>query len=73
MPRLSQDISCTKGTSVNFIVCTLPPFLGVETPTKFSKKKGGGVDRTSTFREGLLGKTEVTFFRGGNNFQTINK
>ena len=34
---------------------------GVELPTKFKK---GGLDRTSTFRVGLLGKRGVTFFRG---------
>ena len=29
---------------------------GIEPPTKFSKKKGGGLDRTSTFSGNLLGK-----------------
>ena len=34
-----------------------PPFCwGVEPPTKFSKKRGGGLDRISIFRGGLLGK-----------------
>ena len=35
--------------------------------TTVSLKEGGGgeLDRTSTFRVGLLGKTGVTFFRGG--------
>ena len=45
------------------IVCTPPPSfcrgrggrVQVEPPTKFSKR-GGGLERTSTFREGLLGK-----------------
>ena len=47
------------------LVCTPPPFCvggwgkGVEPPTNQIFKKGGGVDRTSSFREG------VTFFRGG--------
>ena len=43
-----------------------PPFLQrgeVEPPTKFSKR-GGALDRISTFRGGLLGKRGVTFFRG---------
>ena len=35
---------------------------GVEPPTKFSKR--GGLDRTSTFRGGLLRKRGVTFSRG---------
>ena len=39
------------------IVCTLPPLSagrrGVVPPIKFQK---GGVDKTSTFRRGLLGK-----------------
>ena len=35
--------------------------------------KKGGLDKTSTFREGLLGKRGVTFFRGGRNFQIKNK
>ena len=39
------------------------PFCwGVEAPTKNPKKEG--LDRTSIFREGLLGKSGVTFFRG---------
>ena len=45
-------------------MCT-PPFCwegGVEPPTIFSK--GGGLDRTSTLRGGLLEKRRVTFFRG---------
>ena len=42
---------------------------GVETPTKFSKR-GGGLDKTSTFRGMLLGERRVTFFSGGGcNFQ----
>ena len=44
----------------------MPPFLlggGGEPPTKFSK--GGGLDRASTFRGGLLGKSGITFFGGG--------
>ena len=44
---------------------------GVEAPTKFSKK--GEVDRTSTFRGKLVGKREVTFFKGGCNFYIKNK
>ena len=50
------------------IVCSPPlPFCRgrgrVEPPTKFSKRLG--LDRTSTFRGGLLGKRGATFFRGG--------
>ena len=55
-----------------------PPSLlfdrGVEPPTKF--QKGGGLDRTSTFTEGLLGKRGMTFFQGegeGCNFYIKNK
>ena len=33
----------------------------------------GVLDKTSTFRGGLLGKTGVTFFRGGCNFHRKNK
>ena len=36
---------------------------GVEPSTKFSKRRG--LDRTSAFRGGLLGKRGVTFFKGG--------
>ena len=43
--------------------CALPPPRVVEPPTKFSKR--GRLDRTFTFRRGLLGKRGVTFFRGG--------
>ena len=45
---------------------------GVEPPTKFSKRVrgGGGLDRTSTFRGGLLGKRGGDFFQGSCNFHT---
>ena len=38
-------------------------------------KKGEGLDRTSVFRGGLLGKRWVTFFKegGGCNFSTKNE
>ena len=51
--------------SVVYIVCT-PPFCRgeVEAPNKFSKQGGGRLDRTLTFRGGLLEKRGVTFFRG---------
>ena len=45
---------------------------GVEPPTKFSKRRGG-LDRTSTFRGRLLGKSVVTFFRGGGELQFSHK
>ena len=38
---------------------------GGEPPTKFSKRGKRGLDRTSTLKEGLLEKREVTFFRRG--------
>ena len=44
-----------------------PPFCrggGVEPPTEFSKR-GRGLDRTSIFRGGLLGKREWLFHGGG--------
>ena len=48
--------------------------LGREPPTKFSKKGGGGgLDKTSTVRGGLLEKMGVTFFREGCNFHIKNK
>ena len=37
---------------------------GVKPPTKFLKRDGG-LDKTSTFRGGLLGKRWVAFFRVG--------
>ena len=37
--------------------------VGVRPPIKFSKKGGGGLDRISIFRGGLLGKRGVTFFK----------
>ena len=55
------------------IVCT-PLFLrrggGLSLQPNFQK---GVLDKTSTFRGGLLGKTGVTFFRGGCNFHRKNK
>ena len=45
---------------------------GGEPLIKFSKR-GEGLDRSSVFRGGLLGKRGVTFFRGGCNFSTKNK
>ena len=39
----------------NHSVHSLPFCRGVEPPTKFSKR-GEGLDRTSTYRGGLLGK-----------------
>ena len=48
-------------------MCTPPSFLegegGVEPPTKFSKR--GGLDKTLTFRGGLLGKGGDFFQAGG--------
>ena len=52
----------------------MPPFCwgkGVKPPTKFSKK-GGGFDRISIFRAGLLGKKRV-FILGGGGFYMKNK
>ena len=51
----------------------LPFCREVEPPTKFSKRGGRGLDRTSTFRGGLLGKRRITFFKGGCNFYIKNK
>ena len=45
---------------------------GIEPPTKFSKR-GGGLDRTSTFKGGLLGKTGLTLFKEGCNFHKKKK
>ena len=47
--------------------CAPPPFCrGVQPLTKFlNKEGGGGLDGTSAFRGGLLGKRGITFFRGG--------
>ena len=54
----------------------LPPFCwgggGVEPPVKFSKMEGEGLDRTSIFRGGLLGKRSDCF-QGGCNFYIKNK
>ena len=46
------------------IVCTPHPSWqgGVKPPTKFSKREG--LDRISSFREGLLGERGRLFFRG---------
>ena len=52
--------SACKNNGVVFVPC----LHMVEPPTKFSKTGGGeGLDRTSTFRGGLLGKTG-DFFQG---------
>ena len=54
-----------------------PPFLqegGVEPPTKFSKKKGGGGLTGPQLLEGVPGKEEGDFFQGrGYNFHIKNK
>ena len=43
--------------------CAPPPICkGLEAPTKFSKRVG--LDRTSTFKGGLLGKRGLLFSRG---------
>ena len=53
--------------------CTPPPICkGVEAPTKFSKREGG-LDRTSTFSRGFLGKRGWLFSRGGCNFHIKNR
>ena len=65
----TEELLCDADDMIESIVCTpSPSFLlegggGVELPTKFSKR--WELDRTSTFRGGLLGKRGVTFFRGG--------
>ena len=59
-----------------FIVCTpLSAVAGEERGGWASSQIfiKGGLDRTSTFRGGLLGKRGVTFFRGGCNFQIKSK
>ena len=52
-------------------LCLMIPKSHSVPPTKFSKR--GGLDRTSTVRGGLLGKMEMTFFRGSCNFYVKNK
>ena len=52
-----------------FAVCVC---RGVEPPVKFSKMEGEGLDRTSVFRGGLLGK-RGDCFQGGCNFYVKNK
>ena len=54
---------------IYIIVCTPPPPLsaggeGVKPPTKFLKRDRG-LDKTSTFRGGLVGERWVAFFRVG--------
>ena len=57
-------------------MCTPPPFCrGVEPPTN-DRVRGGGLDRTSTFRGEVAGKRGMTFFKGGGegcNFYIKNK
>ena len=58
------------------IVCTPPLCWGerVEPPTKFSKRGGGRLDRTSTFRGGCWERGGDFFQRGGGcNFHIKNK
>ena len=38
---------------------------GVESPIKFSKNEGGGLDMITSFRWGWLVKIGVRFFMGG--------
>ena len=61
--------------SVLYIVCTPPDLRGgggwLSLQPNF--QKGGGLDRTFTFRRGLLGKRGVTFFRGDCNCHIKNK
>ena len=59
--------------SRNPIVCAPPPlpFLleeGGRTPYQIPKREGGGLDRTSIFRGGLLGKRGSDLFQGGLQF-----
>ena len=68
---LNNMIIGTAGTAQFALSPLLLRGEGVEPPPKFSKR---GLDRTSTFREVLLGKRRVTFFRGeGCNFHLKNK
>ena len=58
------------------IVCTPLPFLkgrggGGWASNQIFKKRG--LDKISTFREELLGKRRVTFFKGDCNFHIKNK
>ena len=46
---------------------------GVEPLTKFSKKGGGGLDRTLVFRGVLVRKRGMAFLRRGCNFYVKNK
>ena len=58
--------------SRNPIVCAPPPPLsaggGGPNPLPNTKKRGGGRDRTSSFRGGLLGKRGSDLFQGGLQF-----
>ena len=61
--RGMKEIACILH-AISLIPPEIPLSAGeVEPPTKFSKR-GVGLDRTSTFRGGLLRKRKVTFFRG---------
>ena len=53
--QLTTTINCTSSKD-HFKEC--------EPPTKVSKRGGGGLDRTSTFREGLLGRRGWLFSVG---------
>ena len=55
------------------ILCTPPLSAGGALSLQSNFQKGRGLDRTSTFRRGLLGKRGATFFRGGCNFHIKNK
>ena len=53
-----------------------PPFLpggGVESPTKFSKTGGGGLDRTLIFRGGWWERRGELFDGGSCNFYILYK
>ena len=71
---LSNSIKNTNIPASQYAWCA-PPYSaggegGVERPTKVSKR---WLDRTSTFKGGLLSKRRVTLFRVGCNFHIKNK
>ena len=72
---LSNSLKNRNIPASQYAWCAPPPYSagaegGVESPTKVSKR---WLDRTSTFRGGLLGKRGVTLFRVGCNFHIKNK
>ena len=70
--RGKHDKTTDGGNSQSYIVCTLSLSAGGLSLQPYLEK-GGELDRTSTFRGGLLGRRGGEFFQGGGEQLSHNK